>query len=82
MVITSVQLGKAGITDNFIELIKNGFKYHDQVKVSILKSATRDREELKKIGKEICDKMEDERYKYKPKIIGFTITILRFKNKK
>ncbi|MFC1685934.1 YhbY family RNA-binding protein [Nanoarchaeota archaeon] len=82
MVVTNVQLGKGGITDNFIETIKNGFKKHDQVKVQVLQSFSRDKADIKKSAQEICDKIENKRFKFKPKLIGFTITLLRFKNKK
>ncbi len=82
MVVTNLQLGKAGVSDNFIENVKNAFKRHDTVKVSILQSCCRDRDEIKMIGEDICKKLNDQRFSFKPKIIGFTITLLRFKKKK
>ena len=42
-----IQLGKNGITDNFIETLKHIFENHDNVRLSVLKSAGHDREKIK-----------------------------------
>jgi len=82
MVVGNVQLGKAGITDNFIGTIKNGFKNHDSIRVSVLKSLTRDRDEMKKLGEEICQKLGDPKFGFKFKKIGFILVLKRFRKKK
>ena len=46
-----VQLGKNGLTDNFIETLKIHFKTHLNIRISVLKSSTRDKGELKEILK-------------------------------
>ncbi len=69
-----IQLGKNGITENFIESLKNQFKSSRIVKISVLKSATRDREQIKKFRNEILEKFGK---KLKAKIIGFTIILRR-----
>lgn len=81
MVLTNVQLGKSGVSDNFIETIRRGFKRHDTVKISILQSFSRDKSEIKNAAKEICDKVGDNKFEYKSRIIGFTITLFRFRRK-
>lgn len=75
-VIGKVQLGKQGITDNFIETLKNYFKKHKNVKISALKNSTRDKNELKEISEEILDKLGKN---YTSKIIGFTINIKKWR---
>jgi len=83
--IRTIQLGKQGITENFINSLKNQFKGSRIVKISILKSATRDREEIAKIKDEILEKLgktfkfpqvaEKFHGNFKAKIIGFTIIL-------
>lgn len=76
MIISQVQLGKQGITENFINTLKSHFKNHKIVKISVLKSASRDKKEIK----EYCDKiLNGLGRKYTGKIIGFTIAITKWK---
>jgi len=75
-IIGNVQLGKQGITNNFIETLKNYFKKHENVKISALKSSTRDKNELRKISSEILDKLGKN---YTSRIIGFTIVIKKWR---
>ena len=74
--IASVQIGKNGITENFLETLKNYFKNHQNVKISILKSATRDREELKKISEKIIESMGKN---FTARTIGFTIVVKKWR---
>jgi RNA-binding protein YhbY len=76
MTVGQVQLGKNGITENFILTLKNHFNKHKNVKVSVLKSACRDREELKKISNEIVEKLGKN---YKARVIGFKIAIMKLR---
>ena len=66
------QIGKNGITPGIIEGLNNAFRTHRTVRVSLLKSAGRDRTEKKKIADELCEKL-DGGYKYT--IIGFTLVM-------
>lgn len=68
------QIGKQGLTENTIISLNNAFKHHSQVRVSVLKSATRDKEEIIKIAQNISEKTE---YKCAYKILGFTIILMR-----
>ena len=74
--IGNVQLGKQGVTDNFVESIRNNFKNHENVKVSVLKSATRNREGLKKVSEELLEKLGKN---YTSRIIGFTIVLKKWR---
>ena len=70
--IANVQIGKNGITENFLETLKNYFKNHQNVKISVLKSATRNREELKKISEKIIESMGKN---FTARIIGLMIGV-------
>lgn len=74
--IGTLQLGKQGITENFLKSVENQFKNHENVKISVLKSATRNREELKKLSSEILEKLGK---KYTTRVIGFTIVLKKWR---
>ena len=74
--IGNIQIGKQGITENFIETLKNYFRGHENVKISVLKSATRNKAEINKFSEEILDKLGR---KYTSKIIGFTIVVKKWR---
>jgi RNA-binding protein YhbY len=71
-----VQLGKKGITENFIETLKDHFKKNENVKVSVLKSAGHKKENIKKYSEEILDSLGKN---YTAKIIGFTIFLKKWR---
>jgi len=77
--IPTIQLGKQGITENFIETLKNYFKKNTNVKISVLKSHCRDKKELKKISDEIIEKIGKN---YTAKEIGFTIALKKWRKSK
>ena len=74
--LSQTQLGKQGITDNFIETLKNHFKKHNNVKISVLKSAGHDREKVKKFSDEILERLGKN---YTAKVIGFTIFVKKWR---
>lgn len=76
MTATEMQLGKNGITENFIETLKRHFEKHEQVRVSVLKSAREKREDMKKYSDEIVKKLGE---KYTAKTIGFKIIIKKWR---
>ena len=71
-----MQLGKNGLTDNFITTLKAHFKNYKNIKVSVLKSCCRNREELKKISDDILTSLGD---KYTVRIIGYTIVLSKWR---
>ena len=72
----NIQLGKQGISDNFIESIKTRFKNHENVRVCVLKSAGHEREKMKEYSEEILKKLGE---KYTSRIIGFTIFVKKWR---
>ena len=74
--ISSIQIGKKGLTDNLIETLRTHFKKHQNVKVVFLKSSIRDRKKLKKVAEQIVDKL-GKNYTYK--ILGFTVFVKRWR---
>lgn len=77
--ISQIQLGKNGITDNFINTLKEHFAKHTTVKVSVLKSGTRDKKELKKMSEEILDNLGEN---FTVKIIGYTLVLKKWRKSK
>lgn len=71
-----IQLGKQGVTENFIETLKNHFKKCKNVKVSILKSAGHKKEKVKEYSEEISDKLGKN---FTAKIVGFTIFLKKWR---
>ena len=71
-----IQIGKQGITDNFIGTLKDHFKKSENIKISVLKNATRDRNEVKNLSNNILNKLGK---KYTSRIIGFTIVVKKWR---
>ena len=74
-----IQLGKNGITDNFIESLKTQFTDCSNVKVSVLSNFCRDKKELKKIEQEILDKLGKN---FTSNTIGYKINIKKWRRDK
>jgi len=78
--IVTFQLGKQGFTQGTLELLKKTFKNHDLIKISVLKSCTRDRNEIKTLSDKICSELQkSEGREFGSKIIGFTLNIRKLK---
>lgn len=77
MVVRTIQLGKHGITDNFIASLLNQFKATQTVKVSVLKSAKR--EDIKEYSDDLLEKLGK---KFTSKTIGFTIILKKWRQDK
>jgi len=76
-----MQLGKSGLSENFIESLRKSFKRHENVKISLLPSFSRDREKIAETADNIISSLNDSRHVYKHRIIGFRINIFRIKKK-
>lgn len=74
--IRQIQLGKNGLTDSLIVNLKHHFDTCKNVKISVLKSCCRDREELKKINEQILEKLGSH---YTSRIIGYTIVVKKWR---
>lgn len=73
------QLGKRGLSDEFVEQLKKVFEKDRVVKVDILKSACRDKKQAEEIGKEIVSALGEN---YDFKLIGYVLTLMKFRKKK
>ena len=71
-----MHLGKNGITEQFIKTLSGHFKNHENVKVSVLKSATRDKAEMKKLSEGILEALGKN---YTAKMLGFTIFLKKWR---
>jgi len=74
--ISQVQLGKQGITENFLATLQHHFKNHEIVKVSVLKSADHDRAKVQEYSEKILNHLGK---KFTSRIIGFTIIVRKWK---
>ena len=74
--IKKVQMGKNGLTPEFLSQVKSIFINERMLKVSVLKSACRDKDELKIIATNMIDELGK---KYDFKIIGYVITLIKFR---
>ncbi|HOF43793.1 MAG TPA: YhbY family RNA-binding protein [Candidatus Pacearchaeota archaeon] len=74
--IRQIQLGKNGVTEQFISNLKHHFNNTKNVKVSVLKSCCRDREELREINEKILKELGNN---YTSRIIGYTIVIKKWR---
>lgn len=72
-----VQLGKQGITENFLATLGSHFENHKIVKISVLKSARTNKEDVAKYAKEIEEKLGN---RFVSKTIGFKIILRKMKN--
>ncbi len=81
--LANFEMGKKGLNKNFIDALEKTFKNHDLIKVSILKSATRDRKEALKIAQQICSELKKRESKeFTAKMIGFTMFIRKWRKLK
>jgi RNA-binding protein len=71
--ISTFQIGKNGLTEGTINSLKLSLKNHKQVRISVLKSATRNRTELISLAQKIKSQIPKSDYK----IIGFTIILIK-----
>ena len=74
--IKKLQLGKNGLTPEFIEQVQTTFKKEKILKITILKSACRDKAEAKEIADKLMDVLGK---KYKYKLIGYVLTVMKFR---
>jgi RNA-binding protein len=70
------QLGKRGLTEEFIDTIRKSFKRHEIVKISLLKSYSRDKEQILQDADKICSEIG-----CKQKLLGYTLILKRQRHK-
>ncbi len=74
--IGQIQIGKQGITKNFLSTLDSYFKKHKTVKISVLKSAGHDKEKVKKFAEEILNFLGKT---YTARVIGFKIVLKKWR---
>jgi RNA-binding protein YhbY len=72
--LSKFQIGKQGLTEGVIQSLIQDLKYHKQIRISVLKSCCRNREELGEIAEKIKESMPA---KCDYRIIGFTIVLIK-----
>ena len=76
ILISTVHVGKNGVTENLIENLKSHFKNHQNLKVVFLRNSSRDKNSVKKSAEEIIEKL-GKNYTYR--ILGFTVFIKKWR---
>ena len=71
-----MQIGKNGLTDNFIQTLKCNFQTHDNVRISVLKSAGHEKEKIKEYSEKILENLGKN---YTAKLIGFKIIVKKWR---
>ncbi|MEK6891221.1 MAG: YhbY family RNA-binding protein [Nanoarchaeota archaeon] len=74
--IPTIQLGKNGLSENTIEILKSNFKNHQNVKVILLRSFSRDKVKIKETSENIVESL-GKNYTYR--IIGFTLFVKKWR---
>jgi RNA-binding protein YhbY len=76
------QLGKAGLTNTFVESLSKTFKKRELVKISILKSCCRDRKEAKELAEKLCQELEKiDKKKFTFRLVGYTLFVRKWRRK-
>lgn len=70
----TMQVGKNGVTANFIETLKTAFKTHKFIKIHYLKSSGRTHDSVEADGKKIIDKLGNNYIYHR---MGFVLTVRR-----
>lgn len=68
------QIGKNGVNSGVVDSLRLAFKHHKVARISVLKSAARDKTEIAKMADELVSAL-GKNYRYS--IIGFTIVLRR-----
>lgn len=71
MAVAKFQIGKNGLTEGIIQSLALHLKNHKQIRISVLKSAVRDKSAVEKMANEITSRLQ----KTSTRVIGFTIVL-------
>ena len=74
--IKQLQIGKNGLTQAFLAQLTSFFEKERMVKITVLKSACRDKQELKDMAEKIIRTLGA---KYNYKIVGYVITVAKYR---
>ena len=71
-----LQIGRQGLTPEFIENLKKIGEKVENIRINLLKSSGRDKEKTKELADKIIKELGN---KYTAKIIGFTIVLKKWR---
>lgn len=71
-----MQIGKQGLTESFIETIKQQFDKRENIKIHVLKSARESKKDVEKFAEQIIAKLGP---KFTCKTIGFSIFLKKWR---
>lgn len=71
-----MQIGKNGITENFLQSLNGQFEKVRTIKISVLRSARENKSDVKKLADELLDKLGSH---YTAKVIGFKIVLKKWR---
>lgn len=74
-----LQIGKKGLTDEFLEQLSKAFDNTELIKITILKSACRDKKEAKEIEEKILNHLGKN---FTSRLIGYVLTIRKWRKPK
>lgn len=74
--VVQLQIGKNGLTEGFIEQVERISATEERIKITILKSACRDKIEAKKMCEDLVERL-GKNYTYR--LIGYVCTLFRFR---
>jgi RNA-binding protein YhbY len=74
--IKKLQLGKNGLTEEFIRQVRSIFENETLIKIDILKSACRDKTQAKEIAEKLVEALGK---KYDYKLVGYVLTVIKFR---
>lgn len=74
-----MQIGKNGITENFLESLKGQFEKVRTLKISVLRSARENKSDVKKLAEELLEKLGTH---YTAKVIGFKIVLKKWRKER
>lgn len=78
--IATIQLGKNGMSENFLTTLKTYFKNNQSVKIVVLQNfPDRDSKRMKEVSEEITKSLGEN---FSAKVIGFTISVKKGREKK
>jgi len=77
--IREMQLGKNGVTETFLQGLSRQFQKVRTIKISVLRSARENKEDVKKLADKLLEKLGSH---YTAKVIGFKIVLKKWRKER
>jgi RNA-binding protein YhbY len=74
--IKRLQMGKSGLSDAFVEQVRSIFEKERILKITILRSACRDKKQADEIGRKLVNLL-GEKFDYK--LVGYVLTVVKYR---